>query len=109
MGALHSGSQYLRSRGELRNGKIADEGNISPSVKELGEDHILMASDCAHVDSEFPHTVAGIRARRDLTAKQKDKILGDNAVMRAILSARFTTPAATATAPSASRWLKPGG
>jgi hypothetical protein len=31
------------------------------------------------------------------------------AVMRAILSARFTTPTATATAPSASRWLKPGG
>ncbi len=29
--------------------------------------------------SEFPHTVSGIRERKDLTAKQKDKILGENA------------------------------
>ena len=38
-----------------------------------------MASDYPHFDSEFPHTVASIRARTDLTGSQKDKILGENA------------------------------
>jgi hypothetical protein len=32
-----------------------------------------------HFDSEYPHTVSGIRERKDLTPKQKDKILGENA------------------------------
>jgi uncharacterized protein len=45
----------------------------------VGEDHILMATDYPHFDSEYPHTVSGIRERKDLTAKQKDKILGENA------------------------------
>jgi len=39
-----------------------------------------MASDYPHFDSEFPHTVSNIRARGDLTERQKDKILGENAV-----------------------------
>jgi predicted TIM-barrel fold metal-dependent hydrolase len=38
-----------------------------------------MATDYPHFDSEYPHTVSGIRERKDLTAKQKDKILGENA------------------------------
>jgi predicted TIM-barrel fold metal-dependent hydrolase len=38
-----------------------------------------MATDYPHFDSEFPHTVSGIRERTDLNAKQKDKILGENA------------------------------
>jgi predicted TIM-barrel fold metal-dependent hydrolase len=38
-----------------------------------------MASDYPHFDSEFPHTVATIREREDLTERQKDKILGGNA------------------------------
>ena len=38
-----------------------------------------MATDYPHFDSEYPHTVSTIRERKDLTAKQKDKILGENA------------------------------
>ena len=38
-----------------------------------------MASDYPHFDSEYPHTVATIRGRKDLTAAQKEKILGGNA------------------------------
>ena len=52
---------------------------MTQSLKEVGEDHILMATDYPHFDSEFPHTVSGIRERTDLSAKQKDKILGENA------------------------------
>jgi predicted TIM-barrel fold metal-dependent hydrolase len=57
----------------------ADEKDLSRPIAELGEDHILMATDYPHFDSEYPHTVSGIRERRDITAKQKDKILGENA------------------------------
>jgi predicted TIM-barrel fold metal-dependent hydrolase len=57
----------------------ADEGDMTRSLTEIGEDHILMATDYPHFDSEYPHTVSGIRERTDLTPKQKDKILGENA------------------------------
>ena len=57
----------------------ADEKDLAGPIAEVGEDHILMATDYPHFDSEYPHTVSGIRARKDITAKQKDKILGENA------------------------------
>lgn len=57
----------------------ADEGDLSRPIAELGEDHILMATDYPHFDSEFPHTVSGIRERSDITPKQKEKIIGENA------------------------------
>ena len=57
----------------------ADEKDLSRPIAEVGEDHILMATDYPHFDSEYPHTVSAIRARNDITAKQKDKILGENA------------------------------
>ncbi|TMH14723.1 MAG: hypothetical protein E6H70_12700 [Betaproteobacteria bacterium] len=59
----------------------ADEPDLRRPVAEIGEDHILMASDYPHFDSEFPHTVSNIRSRGDLTERQKDKILGENAVL----------------------------
>jgi len=57
----------------------ADEGDLTRPIAELGEDHILMASDYPHFDSEYPHTVSTIRARKDLNDRQKAKILGENA------------------------------
>jgi predicted TIM-barrel fold metal-dependent hydrolase len=57
----------------------ADEGDMRQSLKEVGEDHILMATDYPHFDSEFPHTVSSIMAREDLTQRQKEKICGENA------------------------------
>jgi len=57
----------------------ADEGELTRPIAELGEDHILMASDYPHFDSEYPHTVATIRERSDLNERQKAKILGENA------------------------------
>jgi len=57
----------------------ADEGDLARPLAELGEDRILMATDYPHFDSEYPHTVSTIRARKDLTGAQKDKILGGNA------------------------------
>jgi len=57
----------------------ADEKDLSRPIAEVGEDHILMATDYPHFDSEYPHTVSTISQRKDITAKQKDKILGENA------------------------------
>jgi len=57
----------------------ADEKDLLRPISELGEDHILMATDFPHFDSEYPHTVSRIKERTDISAKQKEKILGANA------------------------------
>ena len=57
----------------------ADEGNLGESIEELGADHILMATDYPHFDSEYPDTVSKIQSRNDISAKQKEMILGENA------------------------------
>jgi predicted TIM-barrel fold metal-dependent hydrolase len=58
----------------------ADEGPLTESLEQLGAEHILMATDYPHFDSEYPHTVSKIKERNDLTPQQKDMILGENAV-----------------------------
>jgi len=50
-----------------------DEPDLRRPVAEIGEDHILMASDYPHFDSEFPHTVSNIRARGDLTSVRRPR------------------------------------
>ena len=57
----------------------ADERYLGNAVAELGADHISMATDYPHFDSRFPETVAGIERRSDLTAQQKEMILGGTA------------------------------
>jgi uncharacterized protein len=59
----------------------ADEvpGALQMALEELGEDHILMATDYPHFDSEYPHTVAKLKGNNVLTPIQKEKILGENA------------------------------
>ena len=57
----------------------ADEDDLVRPIRVLGEDHILMATDYPHFDSEYPPTVSGIMKRSDITQKQKEKICGENA------------------------------
>jgi hypothetical protein len=57
----------------------ADEGPMTQTLEELGEDRIVMATDYPHFDSEFPHTVSKIKGRTDLNEQQKAKVLGENA------------------------------
>ena len=49
------------------------------AVDELGEDHLLMATDYPHFDSEYAHTMAKIKANNLMTPTQKEKMLGENA------------------------------
>ncbi len=72
-------SEYVK-----RNVYVTMEADEHPSVfaialEELGAEHIMMATDMPHFDSEFPHTVSTIQERSDLTPAQKELILGGNA------------------------------
>jgi len=57
----------------------ADEKRLPWAIEELGADHICMATDYPHFDSTFPNTVRTLRERNDLSAKDKDLILGGSA------------------------------
>jgi len=57
----------------------ADEPDLRRPVARSAKITYSLASDYPHFDSEFPHTVSNIRARGDLTERQKAKILGENA------------------------------
>lgn len=57
----------------------ADERDLKYAIEHFSEDRILMASDYPHFDSEYPGTVREIMERNDITKKQKEKILSENA------------------------------
>jgi hypothetical protein len=57
----------------------ADELPMTNTIEQIGADHILFASDYPHFDSEYPDTVKTIAARKDITPKQAEMILGRNA------------------------------
>ena len=57
----------------------ADEHFLAHAIENFSEDKIMMASDYPHFDSEYPGTVKELRARNDITALQKEKILSHNA------------------------------
>jgi predicted TIM-barrel fold metal-dependent hydrolase len=50
------------------------------ALAEVGETHVVMATDYPHFDSTFPNTVKGIRERFDLSPRQKKLILEENAL-----------------------------
>jgi hypothetical protein len=57
----------------------ADEPLLPLAIKEIGADHICLATDYPHFDSEYPHTVSGIVERSDVTKRDKELITGENA------------------------------
>ena len=56
-----------------------DEKLLPMAISKLGEERVCLASDYPHHDSEFPHTLARIRERTDISNRQKELILGENA------------------------------
>jgi predicted TIM-barrel fold metal-dependent hydrolase len=58
----------------------SDEKCLPLALSEVGETHVLMATDYPHFDSTFPKTVSGIRERPDISPRQKKLILEDNAL-----------------------------
>jgi len=57
----------------------ADERLLPLALEEFSEDRVLMASDYPHFDSEYPGTVHELKERSDISEKQKQKILCENA------------------------------
>ncbi len=59
----------------------ADENaaSLRQSLEEFGEDHLMMATDYPHFDSEYPNTVTKLKGNSVLSPIQKEKILGRNA------------------------------
>jgi predicted TIM-barrel fold metal-dependent hydrolase len=57
----------------------ADERLLALALEEFNEDRVLLASDYPHFDSEYPGTVHELQERTDISDKQKQKILCENA------------------------------
>ena len=56
------------------------EEKMLPYVaKFVGDDRLIFATDYNHSDSKFPHTVAEVMERTDLSDELKTKIMGENA------------------------------
>jgi uncharacterized protein len=57
----------------------AGETLLPETLKYVGDDHFVYASDIPHWDNEFPDSMYKIESRADLSESQKRKILYDNA------------------------------
>jgi len=68
----------------VRSGNIyfsceADECLLPQALKLIGEQQIVYASDYPHWDGSYPHSLAELREREDLSEAQKRLVLADNA------------------------------
>jgi predicted TIM-barrel fold metal-dependent hydrolase len=57
----------------------AEEALLPETLRYVGEDHFVYASDIPHWDNEFPESMHTIRAREDISPAAKEKILYKNA------------------------------
>jgi uncharacterized protein len=71
-------SDYIRG-GQLYFSCEAEERLIPEVLNSVGEDVVVFASDFPHWDSSFPRNLHELEERKDLTDKQKTKLLGQNA------------------------------
>jgi predicted TIM-barrel fold metal-dependent hydrolase len=71
-------SEYV-ARGQCFFTCEPEERGIAWAAERIGAERIMYASDYPHWDSDFPHTVAPIRDRRDLSEAARAQILGGTA------------------------------
>ncbi len=57
----------------------AEEKLLPETIRYVGEDHFVFASDIPHWDNEFPENMHKLQAREDLSPEVKEKILYKNA------------------------------
>jgi predicted TIM-barrel fold metal-dependent hydrolase len=72
-------SEYIRS-GRIFFGVECEEMTIPDGVRWGLEDTLLYASDYPHWDCDWPHTVASVRDRQDMSDEVKRKMLHENAL-----------------------------
>ena len=73
-----SPSEYLES-GNIFISCEAEERLLPETLRILGDDVIVYASDFPHWDAEFPGNIQHLLAREDLTESQRAKVAGLNA------------------------------
>jgi hypothetical protein len=56
-----------------------EEGTLPYVLDNIGQEVVMYASDYAHWDSEFPHSVDNLVAIKGLREDQKKRVLGANA------------------------------
>jgi predicted TIM-barrel fold metal-dependent hydrolase len=56
-----------------------DEDNLGATIRAIGEDRIVFASDYPHWDATFPGATRCILDNNDISAGAKTKIMGENA------------------------------
>ncbi len=71
-------SDYMRSE-QVYYSFEPDEHTLNFVMNYVGEDRLVFASDYNHGDSKFPHTVASVTERKDLSTSQLRKLMYDNA------------------------------
>jgi predicted TIM-barrel fold metal-dependent hydrolase len=71
-------SDYVRS-GQIFFSCEADECLLPQALQLIGDAQIVYASDYPHWDGSYPHSLAELRGREDISAAQKNKVLGENA------------------------------
>ena len=71
-------SDYVRSESCFVSCESDEEG-LAHTAEILGTERIIFASDYPHGDCDFPHTVAKLRKRNDVSEELKEHILWKNA------------------------------
>jgi predicted TIM-barrel fold metal-dependent hydrolase len=56
-----------------------EEKTLPHAVEFVGAERFVFATDYNHSDSKFPHTVAEVMERKDLSDGLKTKLMGENA------------------------------
>ena len=72
-------SEYMKSENVYYSFE-PDEHTLNFVMDYIGEDRLVFASDYNHGDSKFPHTVKAVTERKNLSEKQLQKLMCDNAV-----------------------------
>ena len=71
-------SEYMTS-GNIFVSCEAEERLLPETLRIIGEDVVIYASDFPHWDAEFPANIQHLLAREDLTESQRAKVAGQNA------------------------------
>ena len=71
-------SDYMRSE-QVYYSFEPDEQTLPFVMQYVGEDRLVFASDYNHGDSKFPHTVAAVTERKELSESSLRKLMCENA------------------------------
>ncbi|MCH8284010.1 MAG: amidohydrolase family protein [Chloroflexi bacterium] len=78
VGAQRPPSEYVRSDRFFISADPEEEG-IPYVMEKIGAERVVYLSDYWHYDAKFPGSVPHVKAREDLTQRQKRLYLGENA------------------------------